>query len=161
MIQSVLIFNTGGKARLIKTYTYMSEEEEQKLVRECFQLVSKRSMTACNFLEAGSLGVSGDTKLIYRNFATLFFVFAVDSSESELAIIDLIQVFVEVLDRVFKNVCELDIVFHIEKVHHILDEIVMGGLMLEARLEEILATIEAQDKALSAERSIFSPGKTP
>lgn len=33
-----------------------------------------------------------DTKLVYRQYATLFFVFAVDSSESELGILDLIQV---------------------------------------------------------------------
>ena len=33
-----------------------------------------------------------DYKLIYRHYATLFFVFCVDSSESELGILDLIQV---------------------------------------------------------------------
>ena len=32
------------------------------------------------------------TKLIYRHYATLYFVFGVDASESELAILDLIQV---------------------------------------------------------------------
>jgi AP-3 complex subunit sigma len=37
-----------------------------------------------------------DTKLIYRHYATLYFVFAVDQAESELGILDLIQVFVEV-----------------------------------------------------------------
>lgn len=33
-----------------------------------------------------------DNKLIYRHYATLYFVFCVDSSESELGILDLIQV---------------------------------------------------------------------
>jgi len=33
-----------------------------------------------------------DYKLIYRHYATLYFVFCVDSSESELGILDLIQV---------------------------------------------------------------------
>jgi len=33
-----------------------------------------------------------DFKLIYRHYATLYFVFCVDSSESELGILDLIQV---------------------------------------------------------------------
>lgn len=32
-----------------------------------------------------------DTKLIYRHFATLFFVVLCDKSESELGILDLIQ----------------------------------------------------------------------
>lgn len=34
----------------------------------------------------------GDFRLIYRHYATLYFVFCVDSSESELGILDLIQV---------------------------------------------------------------------
>ena len=33
-----------------------------------------------------------DFKIIYRHYATLYFVFCVDSSESELGILDLIQV---------------------------------------------------------------------
>jgi hypothetical protein len=41
-------------------------------------------------------------------------VFAVDHSESQLGILDLIQVFVESLDSCFKNVCELDIIFNSE-----------------------------------------------
>lgn len=43
-------------------------------------------------------------------------MFCVDSSESELGILDLIQVFVETLDRCFENVCELDLIFHVDKV---------------------------------------------
>ncbi|KAL8563898.1 hypothetical protein ACOMHN_049554 [Nucella lapillus] len=56
-----------------------------------------------------------DYKLIYRHYATLYFVFCVDSSESELGILDLIQVFVETLDKCFENVCELDLIFHMDK----------------------------------------------
>ncbi|ELR60532.1 hypothetical protein M91_19264, partial [Bos mutus] len=69
-----------------------------------------------------------DNKLIYRHYATLYFVFCVDSSESELGILDLIQVFVETLDKCFENVCELDLIFHVDKVHNILAEMVMGGM---------------------------------
>lgn len=48
-------------------------------------------------LHSRSLSVFGkDTKLIYRHYATLYFVFAVDQAESELGILDLIHVFVEV-----------------------------------------------------------------
>lgn len=44
------------------------------------------------------------------------FVFVIDDAESELAVLDLIQVFVEVLDRSFENVCELDLIFNPDKV---------------------------------------------
>lgn len=87
-----------------------------------------------------------DTKLIYRHFATLYFVFAVDNAESELGILDLIQVFVEVLDKCFENVCELDIIFNSDKCHYILDEIVMGGMVLETGVGEIMESIIDMNK---------------
>ena len=87
-----------------------------------------------------------DYKLIYRHYATLYFVFCVDSSESELGILDLIQVFVETLDKCFENVCELDLIFHMDKVHYILNELVMGGMVLETNMTEILTRIEEQNK---------------
>jgi AP-3 complex subunit sigma len=73
-------------------------------------------------------------------------VFCVDSSESELGILDLIQVFVETLDKCFENVCELDLIFHVDKVHYILNELVMGGMVLETNMTEILTRIEDQNK---------------
>ena len=69
-----------------------TESEQQQIIKETFQLVSKREDHVCNFLEGGSLVGGEDFKLIYRHYATLYFVFCVDSSESELGILDLIQV---------------------------------------------------------------------
>lgn len=103
-----------------------NEDIQQQIIKETFQLVSKRDDNVCNFLEGGSLIGGSDYKLIYRHYATLYFVFCVDSSESELGILDLIQVFVETLDKCFENVCELDLIFHADAVHHILSELVMG-----------------------------------
>ncbi len=97
------------------------------------------------FLSFSLIGGS-DYKLIYRHYATLFFVFCVDSSESELGILDLIQVFVETLDKCFENVCELDLIFHMDKVHFILNELVMGGMVHETNMTEILTRIEEQNK---------------
>ncbi|KAK0416470.1 hypothetical protein QR680_012506 [Steinernema hermaphroditum] len=146
MIKAILVFNNHGKPRLLKFYQRYPEEEQQHIVRETFQLVSKRDDNVCNFLEGGSLIGGSDYKLIYRHYATLYFVFCVDSSESELGILDLIQVFVETLDRCFENVCELDLIFHVDKVHHILSELVMGGMVLETNMSEILNRIQEQDK---------------
>ncbi|KAB0393542.1 hypothetical protein E2I00_015184, partial [Balaenoptera physalus] len=92
-----------------------------------------------------------DNKLIYRHYATLYFVFCVDSSESELGILDLIQVFVETLDKCFENVCELDLIFHVDKVHNILAEMVMGGMVLETNMNEIVTQIDAQNKLEKSE----------
>ena len=87
-----------------------------------------------------------EIKLIYRHYATLYFIVAVDDSESELGILDLIQVFVESLDKCFQNVCELDLIFHTDRIHFILDEIVMGGMVLETSLKEILKAVNGSNK---------------
>ncbi|XP_010167509.2 AP-3 complex subunit sigma-1, partial [Antrostomus carolinensis] len=98
-----------------KEHKLWNEDTQQQIIRETFHLVSKRDENVCNFLEGGLLIGGSDNKLIYRHYATLYFVFCVDSSESELGILDLIQVFVETLDKCFENVCELDLIFHVDK----------------------------------------------
>ncbi|KAG8575335.1 hypothetical protein GDO81_009525 [Engystomops pustulosus] len=115
MIKAILVFNNHGKPRFMRFYQHFPEEMQQQIVRETFHLVSKRDDNVCNFLEGGSLIGGSDYKLIYRHYATLYFVFCVDSSESELGILDLIQVFVETLDKCFENVCELDLIFNVDK----------------------------------------------
>lgn len=154
MIKAILIFNNHGKPRLSKFYEHYSEDTEQQIIRETFHLVSKRDENVCNFLEGGMLIGGSDYKLIYRHYATLYFVFCVDSSESELGILDLIQVFVETLDKCFENVCELDLIFHVDKVHNILAEMVMGGMVLETNMNEIITQVDAQNKMEKSEAGI-------
>ncbi|XP_052616240.1 AP-3 complex subunit sigma-2 isoform X2 [Peromyscus californicus insignis] len=127
MIQAILVFNNHGKPRLVRFYQRFPEEIQQQIVRETFHLVLKRDDNICNFLEGGSLIGGADCKLIYRHYATLYFVFCVDSSESELGILDLIQ------------------------VHYILQEVVMGGMVLETNMNEIVAQIEAQNRLEKSE----------
>ena len=171
MIKAILVFNNSAKPRLIKFFDFYSEETQQQIVRETFHLVSKRDENVCNFLEGGTLIGGTDYRLIYRHYATLYFIFCVDSSESELGILDLIQVFVETLDKCFEvrtsllrssrrvvfcfqNVCELDLIFHADKVHYILQEICLGGMVLETSLAEIVARIEEQAKLEKQEAGI-------
>jgi len=130
MIKGILIVNNHGKPRLTKFYqSVTSEETQQSIIRRIFQQVATRPDSFCNYLEGSIPEWGSNIKLIYRHYATLFFVFAVDSQESDLGILDLIQVFVEALDKCFENVCELDLIFHADRVHYVLDEIVMGGMV--------------------------------
>ncbi|KAJ2780885.1 Sigma-adaptin 3A [Coemansia interrupta] len=152
MIKSVLIFNQLGKPRLVKFYEPLSTATQQALIRTIHALVSKRPDYLCNFLSTQhslttnhtldhSYTLDPDTRIIYRHYATLYFVFLVDSSESELGILDLIQVFVEALDRVFENVCELDLIFHFDEIHYVLAEIVEAGLVVETNLKDISSAV--------------------
>jgi hypothetical protein len=58
MIKGIFIVNNNGKARLVKCYERMNEEQQAALVREIYSLLSKRSDSVCNFLE-GSRCVRG------------------------------------------------------------------------------------------------------
>lgn len=54
----------------------------------------------------------------------------------------MIHLFVETLDQYFGNVCELDIVFNFNKVYGILDELIVGGEILETAKETIVNSIK-------------------
>lgn len=58
-------------------------------------------------------------KIVYRRYAGLFFCACVDANDNELAYLEAIHFFVEVLDAFFGNVCELDLVFNFYKVRSI------------------------------------------
>ena len=70
-------------------------------------------------------------KIVYRRYAGLFFTLCVDAEDSELSMLEFIHLFVEVLDQYFGSVCELDLVFNFYKVYQILDEMVVGGEIME------------------------------
>ena len=75
----------------------------------------------CNFLDWKSL------KIVYKRYASLYFVAGVDPTDNELLTLEIIHQFVEVLDRYFGNVCELDLIFNFHKAYYILDELLISG----------------------------------
>ncbi|XP_010228929.1 AP-3 complex subunit sigma isoform X2 [Brachypodium distachyon] len=148
MIQAVMVISTQGKPRLLKFYNFQPPEKHQELVRGVFQLLSARPENVSNFVEADAIFGPG-AKLVYKHLATLYFVFIFDSSENELAMLDLVQVFVETLDRCFKNVCELDIVFNFNKVIETSSEQIVKSVEEIARLEKQSSTASIIPKSIS------------
>ena len=152
MIKGIIIVNNNGQARICKFFQsvheegYSAEDAQQQVVRKVFQQVAQRPDSFCNYLEGSIPEWGATTKLIYRHYATLYFVFAVDELESDLGILDLIQVFVEALDKCFENVCELDLIFHSDKVHYILDEVVISGMVLDTNINNILRATKEMTK---------------
>ncbi|KAF1742820.1 hypothetical protein MXB_4434 [Myxobolus squamalis] len=79
------------------------------------------------------------TKCIFKKFATLYFAFYIDENESELGTIDLIQIFVETIDKCYNNISEteflerFDQVYFIryKKIYYILNEMIIGGVVHE------------------------------
>ncbi|KAG8218587.1 clathrin adaptor complex small chain-domain-containing protein [Butyriboletus roseoflavus] len=76
----------------------MAPKAKAKIVKDVTQLVLARRTRMCNFLEYK------DTKVVYRRYASLFFVCGIGSGDNELITLEIIHRYVEVLDRYFGNV---------------------------------------------------------
>jgi AP-3 complex subunit sigma len=90
MIKSVFIVNNQGKARLARFYQETPVDQRRAIMSRVHGIISKRSdeLTCCFALDPQDPSY----KIIYRHYATLYFVFIVDDGESELGILDLLQV---------------------------------------------------------------------
>ena len=71
----------------------------------------------------------------------------VDADENELAVLEFIHAFVEALDGHFGAVCELDIMFNLETVHYVLDEMVSGGAVVDGCRANVLAPLQLLERA--------------
>ena len=61
-------------------------------------------------------------QVVYKRYASLYFVMGIDVGDNELITLELIHHYVEVLDRYFGNVCELDLIFNFHKVWVFLED---------------------------------------
>jgi len=93
----------------------------------------------CSFLEYR------DQKIVYKRYASLFFCVAIDSGDNELLTLEIIHRYVELLDKYFGSVCELDIIFNFEKAYFVLDELLIAGEVQETSKKSVLKAIAAQD----------------
>eukprot|EP01033_Poteriospumella_lacustris_P006707 gene6707-4836_t len=141
MIRFFLLQNKQGKTRLSKWYVTPPEETERaKLESDVNRVIAARTRGNTNFVEYQNY------KLIYRRYAGLYFVFAADITDNELLLMETIHLFVELLDQYFSNVCELDIVFHFNKVYAVLDEYILAGEIQETSKRVILERLKDLEK---------------
>ncbi|KAL0236572.1 hypothetical protein GEMRC1_003154 [Eukaryota sp. GEM-RC1] len=148
MIRAVLIINNNGIIRLAKFYERLTDSQQQDAAKSIFKILSARTSDSCNFVEELDFWGS-NVRLVYRHYATLYFAVIIDEAENELAVLDLIQIFVESLDKLFESICELDIIFNSEKVYFLLDEIIVGGLVVETSLKGITAAAVSANRLAS------------
>lgn len=125
----------------------------------------------CNFLEykgtvashpsltllAVTLLMDGppDSKIVYRRYASLFFIAGADSEDNELITLEIIHRYVEQMDKYYGNVCELDIIFSFTKAYYILDELLLAGELQESSKKNVLRCISQQDALEDMEVRVF------
>ncbi|CAB3983057.1 AP-4 complex subunit sigma-1 isoform X2 [Paramuricea clavata] len=116
MFRYILILTKEGRTRFSKYYVDIEREDrvltEAEIGRKCLQ----RRADQCTFMEYK------DHKIVYRRYASLYFVAGVDVDETEMHIM-----------------CNLD------KVHMILDEMIMNGDIIEPRKKNVLAMMRVVD----------------
>ncbi|XP_034273867.1 AP-4 complex subunit sigma-1 isoform X1 [Pantherophis guttatus] len=140
MIKFFLMVNKQGQTRLSRYYEYIDLHKRTVLEAEVIKQCLSRTKEQCSFLEYK------DFKLVYRQYAALFIVVGINETENEMAVFELIHNFVEVLDKYFSRVSELDIMFKLDRVHIILDEMVLNGCIAETNKTRILAPLLVLDK---------------
>lgn len=146
---------------MVKFYTPVELPQQKLLIQQVYELISQRNSefqssfltTPPSLVHAGSdeLSDDQDIQVIYKNYATLYFTFIVDDQESELAILDLIQTFVESLDRCFAEVNELDLIFNWQTLESVLEEIVQGGMVIETSVAKIVSAVDQLNRSSSGD----------
>ncbi|CAK6980075.1 AP-4 complex subunit sigma-1-like [Scomber scombrus] len=140
MIKFVLMVNRQGQTRLSRYYDPVELSRRAPLEADVVRCCLSRKKDQCSFVEYK------DFRLVYRQYAALYIVVGVTDSENELSIYELVHNFVEVLDKYFSRVSELDIMFNLDRVHVILDEMIQNGIVVETNRSRILAPLTALDK---------------
>ena len=95
-----------------------------------------------------------DTKVVYRRYASLFFIAGCSSTDNELITLEIVHRYVEQMDKYYGNVCELDIIFNFQKAYFILDELLLAGEMQESSKKNVLRCISQQDSLEDMEVSV-------
>uniref|UniRef100_A0A8C7MIQ9 WD repeat and FYVE domain containing 1 n=1 Tax=Oncorhynchus kisutch TaxID=8019 RepID=A0A8C7MIQ9_ONCKI len=151
-LRFLLLFSRQGKLRLQKWFTPVTEREKKKVIREMTLMVLARPPRSCNFLHWR------DLKIVYKRYASLYFCCGLEDQDNELLTLEVLHRYVELLDKYFGNVCELDIIFNFEKAYFILDEFLMGGEILETSKTAVgIAMEEAETLQETMEEYMSKP----
>mmetsp|Transcript_6509 Transcript_6509/g.14125 ORF Transcript_6509/g.14125 Transcript_6509/m.14125 type:complete len:169 (+) Transcript_6509:196-702(+) len=167
MISFILMVNKQGQPRLSSYYEWMDMQERVALESEIIRKCLSRSELQCSFLEYRGF------KVIYRRYASLFFIVGTkadldarvalgdksgsiaENYENELGLLEFIHTMVETMDRWAGSICELDIMYQLEQVHFLLDEMVMNGYIVETNKSNILRPIDLIDRESKKNEGMF------
>ena len=146
MIKAVVILNNSGKIRMLRVYErFVSEAEEEKLVKELFAKAVERKVNSANFIIEKAV-LKDKYTIVCKQYTTMNFMLICDENENELALLDFAHIFMEVLDRLFADVSELDILYNPEKINYVLDELIIDGNVMQTSLKEAVENLNIQAK---------------
>ncbi|TNJ30116.1 Sigma adaptin [Giardia muris] len=144
MIDFVVIANEQKSLRLLRWYAHFAEDRRLGPVDEAVSLA---------LADPEPEGVIDWRygRLVYRRYAALTFIFAIDAEENELLVYEMLHAFADCLDGYFEDASELDLIFNSQHANYLLDEIVIGGHVYETSRNAIIKAARAQDQLELAE----------
>lgn len=154
MIHSVLMFNNQGTPRLMKHYTSLPLDEQKELYDQIYSRIKlgESQGQKTNFLTTSE--AQDSYQIVYKKYSGLYFVLLVDPQESPLRMLDLIHSFVECLNLCFEDVTELDLVFGWQTLQSVLEEMIVGGIVVEIDRHEVVRNIDDLNGGHSANKTI-------
>ncbi|TPX47510.1 hypothetical protein SeMB42_g02273 [Synchytrium endobioticum] len=102
--------------------------------------VSSRPRDAASMLDHAGLTA------VYRKYASLTFLALCDSDENLFGVLEFIHHFVETLAAQFENLAEIDIMFQLDKVYLILDEMISNGCIVQTSKLGAIQAVAAMER---------------
>lgn len=133
--------------RVKKWYSSFGEKERGLICTDLVDLILNRRTDMGNIMEFGA------RKVVYRRYASLVFCFGIDHDDNELIVLEIIHRYVELLDRYYGNVCELDVLFNYKAAYYILDELLIGGEMVEPSKKLVSGSLRLMEMSEQEERA--------
>jgi AP-2 complex subunit sigma-1 len=118
-LPSLFLFSIPQQqTRLAKFYVPLTDAEQRAAEADVFRATSSARDGGSRTGPQANVMDWGPHKLVVRRYAGLAFAACIDGADPELAALEAIHLFVEVLDHYFGAVCELDLVFNFHKVRN-------------------------------------------
>ena len=83
-IRFLVLQNKQGRTRLSKWYTNERDSERVEVEREIYRTIIMRDNRQTNIIEMT------DFKVVYKRYASLYFIMGIDSDENELAMMEVV-----------------------------------------------------------------------
>lgn len=124
MIKKIYIFNENGESRIIRTFkdTLSNKEIQQRVLQE----------TNTNFIK-----IDKNESIVFRKYNKIFICFVVEN-ENEMYILSIISLLMDLLNRLFRNITELHLIYHFKDIYEVLDKFIAGGFVVETNPDIII-----------------------
>ncbi|XP_034325165.2 AP-4 complex subunit sigma-1-like isoform X2 [Crassostrea angulata] len=138
MIHFLMVAGKQGKPRIGRFFTHQKEQisTQTAVIKLCLR----------DGKEEGFVNYE-DMTLVYKLYVNVWFIVGVSHEENELAMFELFQNLVETLKTYLGKVTEVDIIFNMDRVYMIIDEMIIDGQIAETCSSRILVPLQLMDAA--------------